>query len=178
MMGKQWIWATLFCSLILTGCATRYPQQQQHQQQHQEHQQHQQEYRQQQQEEVVSGHPQPEKSRQGEAQPDRDGKTIARPRQYEVPLSPAADSLLNQARRENRAGNGKSALIKAERAQRLSPKSPVVYQVLGEIWQSQKSWHKAEQFYRKAISLAGRNRGLVSELWKKVALVRQYAGKQ
>ncbi|PIE44239.1 MAG: hypothetical protein CSA50_01260 [Gammaproteobacteria bacterium] len=153
MIAKPRNWIVFIYALIVAGCAVQYPKQEA---------------------EVVVAPPESTQKVPSAVYPEK--KPAPEPRQHQVPLSQAAENLLKQARQENRAGNWQSALTKAERAQRLSPKSPGVYQVLAEIWQRQKKTYKAEQFYRKAISLAGRNKRLLSELWQAVAVILQNSG--
>ncbi len=97
-------------------------------------------------------------------------------RSESAPITEAAANLIDEARRDYQRGQTRAAQVKAERAQRLSPKSPLVYQILGEVQQSNKHYAPAEQFYRKAISLAGRDQRLLSSLWRQVALVRALQG--
>lgn len=93
-----------------------------------------------------------------------------------VPPVQVAAQLIEEARADSSSGQYPVALNKAERAQRLSPKSPQVYQLLGEIRQKEKRFAQAEQFFMKAISLAGKDRALLARLWHQVATVRAQNG--
>lgn len=91
-------------------------------------------------------------------------------------LLPSSIQLLSEAEKSMRNGNISVASTKAERALRISPRAPEVYIKLAEVRVKQQRLSQAEQMLKKAVSLAGGNKILVSDIWLKIARVRDLTG--
>lgn len=91
-------------------------------------------------------------------------------------LLPSAARLLQESRSALAAGEISVASAKAERALRISPKSPEVYSTVAAVRLQEKKYAQAEQMLMKAMSLAGANTPVRSKLWLQVAEVRNRAG--
>lgn len=69
-------------------------------------------------------------------------------------ISPAGDALLDQSRRQRRAGEFAQASASVERAIRIEPDHPAVWLELGQLRFEQGDYAQAEQMGRKSLSLA------------------------
>lgn len=69
-------------------------------------------------------------------------------------ISPAGDALLEQSRRQRRAGEFAQASASVERAIRIEPDHPAVWLELGQLRFEQGDYAQAEQMGRKSLSLA------------------------
>lgn len=69
-------------------------------------------------------------------------------------LSPASEALLEQSRRQRRAGEYAQASASVERAIRIEPDHPTVWLELGQLRFEQGDYPQAEQMGRKSLSLA------------------------
>lgn len=93
-----------------------------------------------------------------------------------VELLPSAARLLQESRIALADGQISVAASKAERALRISPKSPEVYSTIAAVRLQEKKYAQAEQMLMKAMSLAGPNAPVRHKLWLQVAEVRHRAG--
>lgn len=69
-------------------------------------------------------------------------------------MSPAGDALLEQSRRQRRAGEYAQASASVERAIRIEPDHPAVWLEMGQLRFEQGDYAQAEQMGRKSLSLA------------------------
>lgn len=69
-------------------------------------------------------------------------------------LPPAGATLLEQARQQRRAGQLAQAGATLERAVRIAPTHPAVWQELGQLRFEEGDYAQAEQMGRKALSLS------------------------
>lgn len=91
-------------------------------------------------------------------------------------LSPAARSLIGEADALLRQGESAAAIAQLERAQRIAPRSAVVYFKLAEAYVASDQLGSAEQFTLKGLSLAGNNNGLQRAGWMLLADIRRARG--
>lgn len=89
---------------------------------------------------------------------------------------PAVQGLLATAEQARRTGNLAAASGHLERAQRLAPQSPLVYQRLADLRLLQKRPVEAEQFARKGLSFASAPTAQAM-LWRLVAEARRQQGR-
>jgi len=69
-------------------------------------------------------------------------------------LSPAGTALIEESQRQRRAGQTAQASATLERALRVAPDHPAVWQELGQLRFEQGDFAQAEQMGRKALSLS------------------------
>jgi len=69
-------------------------------------------------------------------------------------LSPAGAALIEESQRQRRAGQTAQASATLERALRIEPEHPAVWQELGQLRFEQGDYAQAEQMGRKALSLS------------------------
>ncbi|ARU58733.1 protein containing tetratricopeptide repeats [Oleiphilus messinensis] len=93
-----------------------------------------------------------------------------------VQMSAPARKLVGEAYAALQKGRWQAALSKAERAQRLSSKSPEPYEALAAVRAFKQNYPQAEQLYLKALSLAGKDAKKRASIWRKVAQVRRDNG--
>ncbi|MFO7528074.1 MAG: tetratricopeptide repeat protein [Marinobacter sp.] len=91
-------------------------------------------------------------------------------------LSPAAQSLVNEADNLLAQGNTSGAISRLERAQRIAPRSAEVYFKLSEAYVAAGQLGSAEQFTLKGLSLAGDNARLQRAGWLLLADIRRARG--
>lgn len=77
--------------------------------------------------------------------------------------SPAAATLIEQSRRMQETGQSAQAAATLERALRIEPNDPTVWLELARLRYKQADWSQAEQFARRAQSLAGADTALAGE---------------
>jgi len=85
-------------------------------------------------------------------------------------------ALLDQADRESAAGELPAAGASLERALRIEPRNPVLWQKLARVRLEQGEYHQAENLAAKANALAPDNRRLRSENWRIIGQARQLLG--
>ncbi|MDX5298314.1 MAG: tetratricopeptide repeat protein [Gammaproteobacteria bacterium] len=88
----------------------------------------------------------------------------------------AATGLLRTADQMIERNDLDAALTQLERAQRIAPRSPVVYYKLAEVHVQKGELAKAEQFTLKGISLAGQDRTVARAGWQLLADIRRARG--
>ena len=93
-----------------------------------------------------------------------------------APVPAAATGLLRTADQMIERNDLDAALTQLERAQRIAPRSPVVYYKLAEVHVQKGELAKAEQFTLKGISLAGQDRTVARAGWQLLADIRRARG--
>lgn len=113
---------------------------------------------------------------QGQAQPaHHPNQAPNHRRQAEVP-APAANMLIQQGDQALANGQPQRALNWLERAQRISPRAPLVYLALARARAAMQHYAQAQQLVFKGLSLAGGDTRLRSRAWSLMADIRQQAG--
>lgn len=89
--------------------------------------------------------------------------------------NPAIIALLNQARLDNQAGKREAAGASLERALRIEPRNPWLWQELAQLRLAQGQYAQGIALARKSISFAGQERRLQALNWRVIgnALVAQ-----
>ena len=90
--------------------------------------------------------------------------------------SPATVALLNTANYQTSNGSLRAAQSSLERALRISPKDPEVYQSLGEVHRRLGEYVQAEQMTLKGIALASGQSSKLRRLWSALAKIRSESG--
>lgn len=85
--------------------------------------------------------------------PAEDYRTVATEHRDRV-MNPATASLIEQGRALRRAGQPLQAAATLERALRIDPQEPAIWLELADLRYAAAEWQKAEQFARRARSLA------------------------
>lgn len=98
------------------------------------------------------------------------------PRRAEDVSGPAVQSLLAQARAEQAANHPDQALASLERALRIEPRNPFVWQMLASAHLALGQMDQAESTAEKSNSLARGNPYVEVENWRVIAAVKQSAG--
>ena len=78
-------------------------------------------------------------------------------------MSAASQSLLQQSRSQQRAGDYPQAAATLERALRVDPSQPALWLELGRVRLNEGQFAQAEQLGRKVLSIAGGNLAFESE---------------
>ena len=96
------------------------------------------------------------------------------------PTQPSGNSavmaLLNNAQSQAAAGRMEEARSSLERALRIEPRNPVLWQKLARIRLEQGQYRQAENMAAKSNVLAGANRDLQSENWRIIGEARSRRG--
>ena len=100
----------------------------------------------------------------------------ALPRSAEEISGPGVLSLLNQARSELDSGRPEQAVAALERAQRIEPRNPFIWQQLAGIHLSQDRMAEAESMAQRSNSLARGNPYIEMGNWRTIAAARQKRG--
>jgi len=87
-------------------------------------------------------------------------------------------ALLTQADQERAAGQLPAAGASLERALRIEPRNPVLWQKLARVRLEQGEYRQAENLAAKANALAPDNRSLRAENWRIIGQARQGLGDQ
>ncbi|NLO79145.1 MAG: tetratricopeptide repeat protein [Xanthomonadaceae bacterium] len=93
-----------------------------------------------------------------------------------APLPAAARNLASQAERASRQGDHEVAAAYLERALRMAPNHPVLWQNLAVVRYRQHEYAKVEGLALKSNSLAGADNALRAENWRLIAEVRRLRG--
>ncbi len=88
----------------------------------------------------------------------------------------AVVSLFNVALQDRRAGNFPAADAALERALRIEPRNPKLWQALARVRLAEGQYRQAEALAQRASSLSGENRILLSEDWRIVGKAREQNG--
>jgi tetratricopeptide (TPR) repeat protein len=103
-------------------------------------------------------------------------KPTAPPRRDEVVSSPAALALMDEAEANLRSGQLDNAASMLERAIRIQPRNPKLWQQLAEVRLRQQQPGLAEELAQKSNSLARGNTALVQKNWTLIAAARRLKG--
>lgn len=87
-------------------------------------------------------------------------------------------ALVNQADQQSAAGELPAAGASLERALRIEPRNPVLWQKLAQVRLDQGEFRRAENLAAKANALAPGNRSLRAENWRIIGQARQGLGDQ
>jgi tetratricopeptide (TPR) repeat protein len=90
--------------------------------------------------------------------------------------SPAVLGLIEQARAESADGRLTSAAASLERALRLEPRNPFLWQELARLRLAQGDYDQAEQLAARANSWAGTDRRLRAANWRLIGEARSARG--
>ena len=102
--------------------------------------------------------------------------TTLRPGPVAVSDSAAVLALVDQARSDNSAGRLASAAANLERALRIEPQNPRLWQELARLRLAQGDTQQAESLAARANSWAGADRRLRAENWRLIAEARAARG--
>ncbi len=123
-------------------------------------------------EQTVEGKPQPRPA----TLPSYRGQAETRARTAESYSGPAVLSLLKQARSALSAGRNDQASAALERALRIEPKNPFVWQTLAAVHLHGQRAEQAEATAEKSISLSQNNPYVAAESWQLIAKARSLLG--
>lgn len=104
------------------------------------------------------------------------GSQVPSHRQQSEAPAPAAEMLIRQSDQALAAGQGQRALSQLERAQRISPRAPLVYLALARAHASLQQYDQAQQLVSRALSLVGDDQPMRARAWSLMASIRQQAG--
>lgn len=90
--------------------------------------------------------------------------------------SPAVVALLDDANQYAVSGKKQEAVASIERAIRIEPKNPLLWQKLGQIHLQQGQWEQAIAMAKKSNVLATGDRAMQSENWMIIAKARDAMG--
>ena len=90
--------------------------------------------------------------------------------------SPAIASLIDTARAENSAGRLANAAASLERALRIEPRNPRLWQELSRVRLSQRDYVQAESCAARSNSWAGGDAPLIGDNWRLIAQAREARG--
>lgn len=88
----------------------------------------------------------------------------------------AVQALLNKAHADTAAGRLDAAEAGLERALRIEPRNPVLWQELARVRLDQRQYGQAENLAAKSNALAGGNRYLLAENWRIIGEARNRRG--
>ena len=95
----------------------------------------------------------------------------------EAPVgSPAVVALFDGARADSAAGRLSNAAASLERALRIEPRNPRLWQELARVRLAQGDWAQAESVARRSNSWAGGDAALRAENWRLIAQAREARG--
>lgn len=100
--------------------------------------------------------------------------------QSQLPPQPsdntAVQALLNKAHGDTAAGRLDAAEANLERALRIEPRNPALWQELARVRLAQRQYGQAENLAAKSNALAAGNRYLLSENWRIIGEARNRRG--
>jgi tetratricopeptide (TPR) repeat protein len=88
----------------------------------------------------------------------------------------AVVALLQKSQSQSSAGRWEAAGASLERALRIEPRNPVLWQKLGRVRLEQENYPQAENLAAKSNSLAGSNQGLRAVNWRIIGQARSKRG--
>jgi predicted negative regulator of RcsB-dependent stress response len=88
----------------------------------------------------------------------------------------AVVALLQKSQSQSSAGQLDAASASLERALRIEPRNPVLWQKLARVRLEQKDYLQAENLAAKSNALAGKDRRLRSENWRIIGEARSKRG--
>jgi predicted Zn-dependent protease len=92
------------------------------------------------------------------------------------PETPAVASLIDNARLDSQAGRYSNAAASLERALRMEPRNPRLWQELSRVRLSQRDFAQAESCAQRSNSWAGSDNALRFENWQLIAQARDARG--
>lgn len=92
------------------------------------------------------------------------------------PRPAVVEGLLDTAQRQLAAGDAAAAAATLERALRIAPKDPLLWQRLAAVRLAQGRWDLAEQMAAKSNTLAGDDRAVMASNWLLIGDARQGRG--
>ena len=92
------------------------------------------------------------------------------------PESPAVASLIDNARLDSQAGRYVSAGASLERALRIEPRNPRLWQELARVRFAQRDWTQAESCAQRSNSWAEKDDALRADNWQLIARAREARG--
>jgi Tfp pilus assembly protein PilF len=92
------------------------------------------------------------------------------------PETPAIASLLDNARLDSQAGRYANAGASLERALRIEPRNPRLWQELARVRLSQRDYAQAESCAQRSSSWAGEDKALRADNWQLIAKAREARG--
>jgi tetratricopeptide (TPR) repeat protein len=92
------------------------------------------------------------------------------------PETPAVASLIDNARLDSQAGRYGNAAASLERALRIEPRNPRLWQELSRVRYSQREFAQAESCAQRSNSWAGGDNALRFENWQLIAQAREARG--
>lgn len=109
--------------------------------------------------------------------PEPPGLPPAEPPALAVPSeNSAVVALLRKSQEQSSAGQLDAASASLERALRIEPRNPVLWQRLARVRLEQKDYQQAENLAAKSNSLAGSDRRLRGENWRIIGEARSRRG--
>ncbi|WP_303906001.1 tetratricopeptide repeat protein [Thiohalomonas denitrificans] len=93
-----------------------------------------------------------------------------------TPQNPAVAELLATASAETRAGRLPQAIAVLERALRIEPRNPLLWQELARVYLQRDDYRQAEQMAARSNSWVGSNRSLLAENWRIIGVAREERG--
>lgn len=88
----------------------------------------------------------------------------------------AVVALLDKAQAQSSAGQLEAAGASLERALRIEPRNPVLWQELARVRLGQGQYRQAENLAAKSNALAGNDKGLRAENWRIIGQARSSSG--
>ena len=92
------------------------------------------------------------------------------------PETPAVASLIDNARLDSQAGRYTNAAASLERALRIEPRNPRLWQELSRVRLSQRDFAQAESCAQRSNSWAGSDNALRFQNWQLIAQARDARG--
>lgn len=92
------------------------------------------------------------------------------------PETPAVASLMDNARLDSQAGRYSNAAASLERALRIEPRNPRLWQELSRVRLSQREFAQAESCAQRSNSWAGSDNALRFDNWQLIAQAREARG--
>jgi len=92
------------------------------------------------------------------------------------PETPAIASLIDNARLDSQAGRYSNAAASLERALRIEPRNPRLWQELSRVRYSQRDFGQAESCAQRSNSWAGSDAPLIADNWRLIAQAREARG--
>lgn len=93
-----------------------------------------------------------------------------------VSEQPAVVALLDTARHQSSSGHADRAAATLERAVKIEPRNPRLWQQLARLRLQQGKWSQAEHLASKSSALAQRDRAIQAQNWRIIAEARSKQG--
>lgn len=91
-------------------------------------------------------------------------------------VNPAVIALLDTAESDIATGRLQSAIASVERALRIEPKNPLLWQKLAKLKMEKGDYRQAENFAARSNSWAGANKALQAQNWRIISEARSLRG--